>query len=97
MVLLLWCFYNKYFMLTAQCLIAECWCPHDRLKDIRDAMRVATERAGSSSAAILDVVPTKEAPPTYHLTNKYTEGFQSIVDAYGVASYREVNPGRTIP
>lgn len=56
-------------------------------------MRVATERAGVTAAAILDVVPTHEAPPTYHLTNKYTEGFQSIVDAYGVASYREVNPG----
>jgi V-type H+-transporting ATPase subunit a len=77
----------------AQCLIAECWCPQARLKDIRDTLRVATERSGLTAAAILNVITTREAPPTYHLTNKYTEGFQNIVDAYGVASYREVNPG----
>ncbi|XP_023383934.1 V-type proton ATPase 116 kDa subunit a isoform X1 [Pteropus vampyrus] len=40
----------------------------------------------------MNIIPTKETPPTLIRTNKFTEGFQNIVDAYGVGSYREVNP-----
>ena len=41
---------------------------------------------------ILNRMTTREVTPTYNRTNKFTSGFQAIVDAYGVASYREVNP-----
>ena len=50
------------------------------------------ERSGSSVPPILNRMMTKEIPPTYNRTNKFTSGFQNLVDAYGVATYREVNP-----
>lgn len=51
------------------------------------------DSSGSGVPSIINRMSTKENPPTYNRTNKFTSGFQAIVDAYGVADYREVNPG----
>lgn len=50
------------------------------------------QRAGLAIGGVLSEVPPNDVPPTFHRTNKFTEGFQSIIDAYGVASYQEMNP-----
>ncbi|XP_034049284.1 V-type proton ATPase 116 kDa subunit a-like [Thalassophryne amazonica] len=77
---------------TQKCLIAEVWCPVSDLDSIQFALRRGTERSGSTVPSILNRMQTKQTPPTFNKTNKFTSGFQNIVDAYGIGSYREINP-----
>lgn len=65
------------------------WVPWVRLR-----MLSPQYKSGSSVECFVQRIPTLESPPTLIRTNKFTAGFQSIVDAYGVASYQEVNPGK---
>ncbi|KAM6504560.1 H(+)-transporting V0 sector ATPase subunit a [Fusarium solani] len=73
-------------------LIAECWCPTNDLPLIRTTLQDVTNRAGLSVTSIINEIRTNKKPPTYLRTNKFTEGFQTIVNAYGTATYQEVNP-----
>ncbi|XP_026180676.1 V-type proton ATPase 116 kDa subunit a isoform X2 [Mastacembelus armatus] len=77
---------------TQKCLIAEVWCPVSDLDSIQFALRRGTEKSGSTVPSILHRMQTKQTPPTYNKTNKFTTGFQNIVDAYGIGTYREMNP-----
>ncbi|XP_045469138.1 V-type proton ATPase 116 kDa subunit a1 isoform X4 [Harmonia axyridis] len=77
---------------TQKCLIAECWVPVLDMENIQLALRRGTERSGSSVPPILNKMETPEDPPTYNNTNKFTNAFQILIDSYGVASYREMNP-----
>uniref|UniRef100_A0A672HM37 V-type proton ATPase subunit a n=1 Tax=Salarias fasciatus TaxID=181472 RepID=A0A672HM37_SALFA len=77
---------------TQKCLIAEVWCPVSDLDAIQFALRRGTEKSGSTVPSILNRMQTKQTPPTYNKTNKFTSGFQNIVDAYGIGNYREINP-----
>jgi len=77
---------------THKCLIAEGWCATSQITEIREALRRGGVRSGASVQTVLNVVRTRETPPTYFRNNKLTSGFQAIVDAYGIARYQEFNP-----
>ncbi|CAI0377629.1 unnamed protein product [Linum tenue] len=78
---------------TKKCLVGEGWSPVFATKQIHDALHRASIDSNSQVGSIFQVLDTKEGPPTYFRTNKFTTAFQEIVDAYGVAKYQEANPG----
>ncbi|ESW30758.1 hypothetical protein PHAVU_002G179900 [Phaseolus vulgaris] len=78
---------------TKKCLLAEGWCPVFATTQIHKVLEQATVDCSSQVGVIFQVLHTKESPPTYFCTNKFTSSFQEIVDAYGVAKYQEANPG----
>ncbi|XVE69801.1 hypothetical protein DITRI_Ditri10aG0020600 [Diplodiscus trichospermus] len=91
------CIYHTLNMLsidvTKKCLVAEGWCPVFATNKIQNVLQQATIDSNSQVGTIFHVLQTKESPPTYFHTNKFTSAFQEIVDAYGIAKYREANPG----
>lgn len=77
---------------TDKCLIAEAWCPVAKLPELQCALREGGRKSGSGVDSFYNRLPCTTSPPTLFPLNSFTTGFQNIVDAYGVASYREVNP-----
>lgn len=74
-------------------LIAEAWAPTNSLGLIKSTLQDVNDRAGLSVPTIVNQIKTTKTPPTYIKTNKFTLAFQTIIDAYGTAKYKEVNPG----
>ena len=77
---------------SQKCFVGECWVPSSDLQRLRNALGESSKVSNSMIPSITNVIDTKETPPTFHRTNKFTKGFQNLIDSYGVASYREVNP-----
>lgn len=80
------------FDVTNKCLIAEVWCPVNDIPTLRRALEDGSRKSGATVPSFVNRIPTTDTPPTLIRTNKFTSGFQNIVDAYGVGTYREVNP-----
>jgi len=77
---------------TRKVLVGEVWIPVTGLEDVQEALSRASESSCAQTGTILEPMRSEGTTPTYFKTNKFTEGFQAIVDAYGIARYREVNP-----
>ncbi|XP_071472097.1 V-type proton ATPase 116 kDa subunit a 3 [Marmota flaviventris] len=75
---------------THKCLVAEAWCATQDLPALQQALRESSSEAGVS--AVAHRIACRDMPPTLIRTNRFTASFQSIVDAYGVGCYQEVNP-----
>ncbi|PVU93512.1 hypothetical protein BB561_003238 [Smittium simulii] len=76
-----------------RCLIADGWCPSNDLDKVKSALHSATAQSGSTTSAVVSELNTNLEPPSYIKTNKFTQGFQNIIDSYGIPKYGEVNPG----
>ncbi|XP_050293137.1 V-type proton ATPase 116 kDa subunit a 1 [Anthonomus grandis grandis] len=77
---------------TKKCLIGECWLASSEIPVVQKALADGSSASGSSIPSFLNIINTNEMPPTYNRTNKFTRGFQNLIDVYGIASYRECNP-----
>uniref|UniRef100_A0A672JN17 V-type proton ATPase subunit a n=1 Tax=Salarias fasciatus TaxID=181472 RepID=A0A672JN17_SALFA len=80
------------FDVTNKCLIAEVWCPVSDLANLRGALEEGSRKGDATVPSFVNRIPSSDTPPTLLRTNKFTSGFQSIVEAYGVGDYREVSP-----
>uniref|UniRef100_A0AAQ5YV84 V-type proton ATPase subunit a n=1 Tax=Amphiprion ocellaris TaxID=80972 RepID=A0AAQ5YV84_AMPOC len=80
------------FDVTNKCLIAEVWCPVSDLANLRGALEEGSRKGDATVPSFVNRIPSNDTPPTLLRTNKFTSGFQSIVEAYGVGDYREVSP-----
>uniref|UniRef100_A0A8C5NBC1 V-type proton ATPase subunit a n=1 Tax=Gouania willdenowi TaxID=441366 RepID=A0A8C5NBC1_GOUWI len=80
------------FDVTNKCLIAEVWCPVSDLANLRGALEEGARKGDATVPSFVNRIPSTDTPPTLLRSNKFTSGFQSIVEAYGVGDYREVSP-----
>uniref|UniRef100_A0A1D1XUJ5 V-type proton ATPase subunit a n=1 Tax=Anthurium amnicola TaxID=1678845 RepID=A0A1D1XUJ5_9ARAE len=80
------------FDVTKKCLVGEGWCPMFAKPQIQEALQRATIDSNSQVGIIFHAMNAVVSPPTYFKTNRFTDAFQEIVDAYGVAKYQEANP-----
>merc|ERR1712142_339861 len=85
--------HNMFRTGNGSTLIGEAWCPTDELKAVGAALDRGTKLAGSTIPNVMEEISVDNmAPPTYNKVNKFTKGYQGLIDAYGVCNYQEVNP-----
>lgn len=84
-------FYHMNMFKIERNYIAHCWVPSALIGKLQNVLDKASEKVGSTSPSILHKLPAAN-PPTHIQTNKFTAAYQKVIDAYGVGTYKEINP-----
>uniref|UniRef100_A0A1I7ZBV1 V-type proton ATPase subunit a n=1 Tax=Steinernema glaseri TaxID=37863 RepID=A0A1I7ZBV1_9BILA len=80
------------FVASRNYYVTECWIAKRDFKSVKEMLEEGVVKYKWAIHPVLNVLDEKTDPPTCNKTNKFTKIFQGIVDAYGTASYQEVNP-----
>ncbi|KAH8261114.1 hypothetical protein KR044_003602, partial [Drosophila immigrans] len=80
-------------------LQAECFVPKSQVDEARAALTrgslIEDGDVGGLNPPPLLLLRSRKAkhvPPTHFRLNKFTQGFQNLIDSYGMADYKELNP-----
>lgn len=79
-------------------LVVECWIPSNSVTTVRGTLLKGAYRSSKGAQTFPPIItvqkfkPRLREPPSYFELNKFTRGFQNLVDSYGIASYKELNP-----
>jgi len=72
-------------------LKANCWFPTSEEAELRKVLASAKGVEKSQGAMLMPEKP-KHSPPTFTRTNEFTQGWQDVIDTYGIPRYQEANP-----
>jgi len=70
-------------------IAAKCWIPEESFNALKQVLR----KPKAPMAMCTPLNARGRMPPTYFKTNIFTGSYQEIVDTYGIADYKEANPG----
>ena len=77
---------------NSEFLTGEAWLPNISIQAVEETLKIGQQMARASAPSYCRTLKARGTPPTYFKTGKITQQFQSVVEAYGVARYREHNP-----
>lgn len=69
------------------------WIPTKYIAALESVLEDAVLSSAGDVRSVMSFHPSQRHPPTYFETDWFTSTFQGIVDSYGMARYKEVNPG----
>lgn len=77
---------------SSEFLTGEAWLPNISIQAVEETLKIGQQKARASAPSYCRTLKGRSVPPTYFKTGKITSQFQAVVEAYGIARYREHSP-----